>query len=78
MNDESSGARRVRAISRTRKVAPGPIGEFGELPSLAEARRRMRSKPGFFSSLTPEAKAAMLAYDGHENLGPGDYGADEG
>jgi hypothetical protein len=48
-------------------------GAFGELPSLKEARRRMRSKPGFFSSLTPEAKAAMLAYEGHENLGPGDY-----
>jgi hypothetical protein len=44
-----------------------------ELPSLAEARRRMLNKPGFFSSLTPEQKAAMLAYDGPESLGPGKY-----
>jgi hypothetical protein len=44
-----------------------------ELPSLEEARRRMLSKPGFFSSLTPQQKAAMLAYDGPESLGPGKY-----
>ena len=48
-------------------------GERSRLPSLEEARRRMHSGPGFFSSLTPEAKAAMLAYDGPENLGPGTY-----
>lgn len=52
---------------------PPRLSSDGDLPSLAEARRRMLGKPGFFSSLTPEAKAAMLAYDGPEHLGPGTY-----
>jgi hypothetical protein len=73
MNKKSTAARSER--SNARKSSPDLNGEFGELPSVAEARRRMLSKPGFISSLSPEAKAAMLAYDGHENLGPGDYDA---
>ena len=39
------------------------------IPSRAEARRRIRSKPGFFTSLTPEQRAIMLGYDGPEVLG---------
>jgi hypothetical protein len=35
-----------------------------------EARRRMRSKPGFFASLSPEAREFIKNYDGPENLGP--------
>lgn len=73
MSKRTTAARSER--SNARNASPNLNGEFGELPSIAEARRRMLSKPGFFSSLSPEAKAAMLAYDGHENLGPGDYGA---
>lgn len=60
---------------RSRAVR-SPAGSFRsdrDLPSLEEARRRIRSKPGFFSSLTPEARAAMLAFEGPEILGPGEY-----
>jgi hypothetical protein len=40
-----------------------------ELSVREEARRRLRSKPGFFSTLSPEARAAVLSYDGPERLG---------
>jgi hypothetical protein len=40
------------------------------LPTIEEAERRLRSRPGFFASLTPEQRAAMYAYDGPEVLGP--------
>lgn len=40
-----------------------------DAPSREEARRRIRSKPGFFSTLSPEARAAVLSYDGPERLG---------
>jgi hypothetical protein len=40
-----------------------------DAPSREEARRRLRSKPGFFSTLSPEARAAVLSYDGPESLG---------
>lgn len=73
MSKKPSAARSMRLDAPD--ALPGPDGAFGEFPSLKEARRRIRGKPGFFSSLTPEAKAAMLAYEGHENLGPGDYDA---
>jgi hypothetical protein len=62
----------MHADSGKRRSLPR-LGSDGDLPSLTEARRRMLSKPGFFSSLTPEAKAAMLDYEGPENLGPGKY-----
>jgi hypothetical protein len=41
-----------------------------DAPSREEARRRLQSKPGFFSTLSPEARAAVLSYDGPESLGP--------
>jgi hypothetical protein len=40
------------------------------LPTEEEAERILRSRPGFFASLTPEQRAAMYAYDGPEVLGP--------
>lgn len=44
---------------------------FGlEQPSREEIRRRMRSKPGLYASLSPEALAYLRDYDGPENLGP--------
>jgi hypothetical protein len=39
-------------------------------PSREEARRRIRSKPGFFESLSPEARSAIAMYDGPEAMGP--------
>jgi hypothetical protein len=38
--------------------------------SPEEARRRMRSKPGFLGSLSPEVLDELRRYDGPENLGP--------
>jgi hypothetical protein len=40
------------------------------LPTLEEAERILRDRPGFFARLTPEQIAAMDAYDGPEVLGP--------
>jgi hypothetical protein len=40
-----------------------------DAPSREEVRRRLQSKPGFFSTLSPEARAAVLSYDGSESLG---------
>lgn len=55
-----------------RAAAPvrAKLSGSGALPTREEARRRIRGKPGFFASLTPEARAAMLRYDGLEVLGP--------
>lgn len=39
------------------------------LPTTEEADRILRSRPGFFASLTPEQRAALDAYDGPEVLG---------
>jgi hypothetical protein len=39
------------------------------LPTIEEAERILRSRPGFIASLTPEQIAAMDAYDGPEVLG---------
>ena len=41
-----------------------------DAPSREEARRRIRSKPGFFSTLSAQGRAAVLSYDGPEHLGP--------
>jgi hypothetical protein len=38
--------------------------------SLEEARRRMRSRPGFLAALSPEVLEELRSYDGPENLGP--------
>ncbi|HEX8697083.1 MAG TPA: hypothetical protein VF746_31985 [Longimicrobium sp.] len=60
-----------------RKKASGFIDRFARfarreapLPTQEEARRRIRSRPGFFASLSPEARAAVLEYDGPEAMGP--------
>jgi hypothetical protein len=37
-----------------------------------EARRRIRSRPGYLASLSPEQLEAILDYDGPEILGPRD------
>jgi hypothetical protein len=41
-----------------------------DAPDREEVRRRIRSKPGFWATLSPEARAAVMSYDGPENLGP--------
>lgn len=41
-----------------------------DAPDREEVRRRIRSKPSFWATLSPEARAAVLSYDGPENLGP--------
>lgn len=38
--------------------------------SPEEARRRMRSKPGFLATLSPEVLEELRSYDGPENMGP--------
>ena len=38
-------------------------------PTRGEARRRLRSKPGFFASLPPEALDMIRNHDGPERLG---------
>lgn len=35
-----------------------------------EARRRMRSRPGLFASMSPEDLEYVRGYDGPENSGP--------
>lgn len=40
-------------------------------PSLDEAERRLRTRPSFLASLTPEQVAGFRAYDGPEVLGRG-------
>ena len=54
-----------RGIRRIRRFwfSPPP------LPSLAEAERRMRSRPSLITSLTPEQLAFVKAWDGPENSG---------
>jgi hypothetical protein len=41
------------------------------VPARDEARRRIRGKPGFFASLTPEARELIRNHDGPEVIGPG-------
>ena len=38
-------------------------------PTREEARRRLRSKPGFFASLSPEALEMIRNCDGPERIG---------
>jgi hypothetical protein len=54
---------------------PGLVARIAEwvvddAPSREEARRRIRSKPGFFASLSPEARAAVLSDEGPDYLSP--------
>jgi hypothetical protein len=37
---------------------------------LAEVEERLRRRPGFFESLTPEQRAFLQSYDGPELIGP--------
>lgn len=46
----------------------GALGLEG--PTREEVRRRMRSKPGLYDSLSPEALEYLRNYDGPEHLGP--------
>lgn len=39
-------------------------------PWLQEVEDRLRSRPGFFESLTPEQRAFLRSYDGPEVIGP--------
>ncbi|HEX2076218.1 MAG TPA: hypothetical protein VHG08_00865 [Longimicrobium sp.] len=41
-----------------------------DAPTREEAWRRINSKPGFLSSLSPEALEYIKNYDGPENMGP--------
>jgi hypothetical protein len=41
-----------------------------EPPTRDEVRRRMRSKPGLYDSLSPETLEYLRNYDGPEHLGP--------
>ncbi len=40
------------------------------VPTRAEARRRIQSKPGFFASLSVAARSTIMGYDAPEILGP--------
>lgn len=68
--------RTVEASNERRKPARRPTG-LGRLlgspapaPTREEAHQRIRSKPGFFESLTQEARSTIERYDGPEALGP--------
>ena len=43
---------------------------LADAPVRGEARRRIRGKPGFFASLSPEALDYVRGYRGPENMGP--------
>jgi hypothetical protein len=53
------GLRRIRRVWHS----PPP------LPSIEEAERRMRNRPGFIASLTPGQIAMIRAHDGPELWG---------
>ncbi len=48
------------------------LSRYLPLPSLEEGRRRLRSLPDFFASLSPEALEMIKNYEGPEFLGPPD------
>ena len=41
-----------------------------QAPARAVARERIRGKPGFYATLSPEARAAIQDQDGDEIIGP--------
>ena len=59
---------RVRSTRWTERLMLRILG----LPTEEEAERILRNRPGFFSSLTPEQRAAIDAWDGPDPdvLGP--------
>jgi hypothetical protein len=59
---KASGARPRLA----RSAAAGDV----PAPPRQEARRRIRSKPGYFESLSPEARSVIATNDGPEAMGP--------
>lgn len=48
----------------------GHIGDDVPAPRRAAARVRIERKPGFFASLGPEARDAIMQYEGPEVMGP--------
>ena len=55
---------------RLRSLGFGGRNDDVPAPLREVARERIRSKPGFFASLSPEARAAIENYDGPEVIGP--------
>lgn len=64
-----SQASRIKARGERALARPGVRAEV-PAPSRDEARRRIRSKPGFFESLSPEAWAMIESHDGPDAIGP--------
>ena len=69
------------AVSPVNLSAPRAPGFLGRLRNWLldlddyevtreEARRRMRSRPGLFASMSPEDIEYLRTYDGPENSGP--------
>lgn len=46
-----------------------PVGDDVPAPRRAEARRRIENKPGFFVSLSNDARTAIMQYEGPEVMG---------
>lgn len=72
MKTSALGRARRSLAARSQHVLARVRGPAGDLHGLTreEARRRGRSKPGLFASLSPEARAYLRSYDGPENIGP--------
>lgn len=66
------------ALKRVPDLAAGSAPDAGsgrEAPIpppswVGEIEERLRKRPGFFESLTPEQRAFLASYDGPEVLGP--------
>ena len=54
----------------TRALRDQSNAPVDDAPTREEAWRRINSKPGFISSLSPEALEYIKNYDGPENMGP--------
>lgn len=79
-----TGGLKMKILTAVSPVSPRAPGAPGFLMRLRnwlldvddyeltreEARRRMRSRPGLFASMSPEDLAYLRAYDGPENSGP--------
>jgi hypothetical protein len=64
MKKNPDTAERLEVPQKARpRVPPPSLEEVSE-----DARRRIRSKPSFFASLSPEARELMRNYDGPEML----------
>lgn len=52
-------------------TAPRPTQGHSPVPSRqAEIEKRLRARPSFYASLSPEQRALLEGYDGPEVLGP--------